>query len=348
MLANMRRLHPRGAVNRGICVDAEGAMLAPDCVLVHHTSRGYRAIGADDALALQKHVLAADRDSDWLYRQCQRIADALNKGEIALAQIYGLHIPIADLDDRRYKRIALAKTGFNPDEPRIPKGEPHAGEWTTGGAGDEAGDESGGDDGSGDAGAPGTFAADSATDPTGTGEQMASSESPPIKWEFGSPGDGSPASSPADAAGNGSSTTSSSNRETTALSPAGIDAINPDYSIENLLLFLLGAGGSGSATRLARALLRLGFSRGLNADTHHVVSRRALMAEPARKALERFGINLDEPANGVFLPEVQHDHLHTNAYYEAVNRELATARTKAEAEQILRSIARRLAEGKFP
>jgi hypothetical protein len=27
--------------------------------------------------------------------------------------------------------VVFAKTGFNPDEPRIPKGGPHAGEWTT-------------------------------------------------------------------------------------------------------------------------------------------------------------------------------------------------------------------------
>src|ERR1700753_3943999 len=61
------------------------------------------------------------------------------QGEIALAQIYGLRIPVAELNDRTLYRLALidiGKAGFNPDEPRIPKGAPHAGEWTTGSSGD--------------------------------------------------------------------------------------------------------------------------------------------------------------------------------------------------------------------
>jgi hypothetical protein len=137
VLENMRRLHPRGTENRGICVDTEGAMLGSDCVLVRRTSRGYRAIDREDASALQKCVFGAARDQDWLFRQCQRIADALDKGDLALAQIYGLHIPIDELDARQPARISLIKAGFDPDEPRIPEGDPHGGEWTTGSSDDE-------------------------------------------------------------------------------------------------------------------------------------------------------------------------------------------------------------------
>jgi len=154
MLENMRRLHPRGAANRGICVDAEGAMLGPEQVLVRHTLEGYRVIDRDDAFALQKSLLGAERDRDWLFQQCRRIAEALNRDELALAQIYGLHIPIGDLDDRQLKRIAatrVAKYTFNPDEPRIPKGNPHGGEWTTGGDGTDSGDASTSESPSGDA-----------------------------------------------------------------------------------------------------------------------------------------------------------------------------------------------------
>jgi hypothetical protein len=131
----MRRLHPRGVANRGIRVDAEGAMLGPDCVLVRRTSRGFRGIEREHAAAWQKCALVEGRDRDLLFRQSQRITEALDKGELALAQIYGLHIPVADLDDRRLARIAqigFAK-GYNPDELRVPKGDPHGGEWTTGG-----------------------------------------------------------------------------------------------------------------------------------------------------------------------------------------------------------------------
>jgi len=40
----MRRLHPRGAACRGICVDADGAMLGPECVLVERTATGFSAL----------------------------------------------------------------------------------------------------------------------------------------------------------------------------------------------------------------------------------------------------------------------------------------------------------------
>src|SRR5580704_4894814 len=141
MFDNIRQLYPRGAASRGICVDADGAMLGPDQVLVRRSSQGYRGIARDDAAVLQKCLLDADRDRDWLFQQCRRIAEALDKGEIALAQIYGLRIPIDELDDRQLKRLAyspFAKVGFDPDEPRVPKGDPHGGEWTTGGTNDGA------------------------------------------------------------------------------------------------------------------------------------------------------------------------------------------------------------------
>jgi hypothetical protein len=142
MLDNMRRLHPRGAASRGICVDADGAMLGPDCVLVQRTSHGYRRTERSAAAVLQKVVLRVDQEGDWLFRQAGRIADALDKGEVALAQIYGLRISINELDPQQLAKLSatarLTKTGYNPDEPRLPKGDRHGGEWTTGGGGSEA------------------------------------------------------------------------------------------------------------------------------------------------------------------------------------------------------------------
>lgn len=135
MLDDIHRLHPRSPANTGICVDRDGAMLGPDCVLVSRTRRGFRSIDREAASALQKSVLAGEREADWLFRQSQRIADSLNKGEIALAQIYGLRIPVGEIDDGLLKRLAaeeLTKWSFNPDEPRVPKGDPHGGEWTAG------------------------------------------------------------------------------------------------------------------------------------------------------------------------------------------------------------------------
>jgi hypothetical protein len=135
MLDNIHQLHPRGLTNRGICVDRDGAMLGPDCILVTRTLHGFQGIDRRPASLVQKCVFGAERDDDWLFWQCQRIADSLEKGEVALAQIYGLRIPVRYLDDRVLKRLAadgFTKWTFNPDEPRVPKGDPHGGEWTAG------------------------------------------------------------------------------------------------------------------------------------------------------------------------------------------------------------------------
>jgi hypothetical protein len=130
----MRRLYPRGPDSRGVTVDANGAMLGPDCALVCRTPGGFRSLALAEARALQAAVLGPHHEPDWLFEQCRRIAAALSRGEIALAQIYGLYIPVAELDDTALRRLATAaqliKANFDPDEPRIPKGEPGAGQWT--------------------------------------------------------------------------------------------------------------------------------------------------------------------------------------------------------------------------
>jgi hypothetical protein len=137
MFDTLRRLHPRGPSSRGVAVDVAGALLGPDCVLVRRTPQGFRCVAPGEARAIQAAALSCLADPDWLFEQCQRIAGSLAKGETALAQIYGLRIPIGELDDAVLARLRvlapLLKAGFNPDEPRIPKGEPGAGQWTNGG-----------------------------------------------------------------------------------------------------------------------------------------------------------------------------------------------------------------------
>jgi hypothetical protein len=132
----MRRLHPRGTASTGITVDPDGAMLGPDCILVRRTADGYRCISRGEAGALQEFLFGDGMESGWLFGQCRRIAKALDSKEIALAQIFGLRIPLDGLDREWLRRLALAapfiKANFNPDEPRIPAGQPGGGEWTTG------------------------------------------------------------------------------------------------------------------------------------------------------------------------------------------------------------------------
>lgn len=233
------------------------------------------------------------------------------------------------------RRVALAKADFNPAEPRLPKGDPHGGEWTTGGGASSATVDG-----------PTYELADLSND-----ESNDSGTSPGvgITWQWNPPAAPSTMDSPdLTSDGSGAKEGDGSDGENgDGPPPRGGDAIYPDYTFENLLL-LLGTGGAGTASRLARALIRLGIRRAAASDTHHIVAQHARRAEPAQEVLKRFGIDVDDPANGVFMPEVQHDHLHTNAYYDAVNEALLQATTRAEAEAILRSIARRLEAGTFP
>lgn len=96
MHAPLRRLypHPRGRDSCGLTVDCDGSTIGPDHALVLRTPAGFRPIAPPVARALQAAVLIPGYPADWLYEQCQRIADALSRGELALAQIYGLQIPI--------------------------------------------------------------------------------------------------------------------------------------------------------------------------------------------------------------------------------------------------------------
>jgi len=179
------------------------------------------AASRSDAAMLQKCVLDGSRDEDWLFRQSRRIADALNMGGIALAQIYGLYIPIGELDDGRLRRLAtagFAKADFNPDEPRVPKGDPHGGEWTSGGGGTGTVPASAASTAAG--GGPATVAElDASPRDAGRGapsrgdgdEPAAPASTPPLKWEYG----------PVEAAAAGPADTSGDS----ALAPGGASSI---------------------------------------------------------------------------------------------------------------------------
>lgn len=100
-------------------------MVGPDCVLVTRSTSGYRAISRNHAAIVQKFLCGADADSDRLHRTCERLAEALQQNQLSLAQIYGLHLPVEELDASRLKGLTkiarFGKTGYNPDEPRVPQ-----------------------------------------------------------------------------------------------------------------------------------------------------------------------------------------------------------------------------------
>jgi hypothetical protein len=387
MLDTMRRLYPRGPANRGICVDADGATLGADCVLVHRTRSSFRPIERGDASQIQKCVLAPDRDRDWLFRQCQRIADALNSGEVALAQIHGLYIPIGELDDRQLRRLAgirFAKAGFDPNQPRLPKGDPHGGEWTTGdgaapshpahrlvpghvaapAGGDihpmllaqltipePAGAPSAGGDTQPPPLAQRTTIEATDTSPTGAAiSGISESRAPdrfPLRNEMMSPST-TPIAGPTENAG---TPAIGGGDAAASLYAPGRDAIKPSDSIEELLFTALPIGGLflGTGSRLlARALEKVGITRALGYVCHHIVALEDMRAEVAQAVLDGFKIDLNDAINGVFLRQEAHERLHNKQYYDAVNDALVSAGTRAKAEEILEAIGRALEAGVFP
>lgn len=67
-------------------------------------------------------------------------------------------------------------------------------------------------------------------------------------------------------------------------------------------------------------------------QAHHIVSRSPQALQAARSILAKHNIDLDSPANGVFLPDCSneyasavHNGSHTQAYYSTVGDEIAAA-----------------------
>jgi hypothetical protein len=96
-------------------------------------------------------------------------------------------------------------------------------------------------------------------------------------------------------------------------------------------------------------------ARPAGSAAHHIVAGGAEAAAPARAVLERFGIGINDAANGVFLPASRaapnaagaavHSTVHTRGYYQAVNEALSQATTRAEALEALGALRQGLLGG---
>ena len=114
----------------------------------------------------------------------------------------------------------------------------------------------------------------------------------------------------------------------------------------------------GSSRVLARAMKLVGKFRLPGEFCHHIVAHGDDRAKEALGVLDKFGIDVDEAVNGVFLPGFEkspnpfkkavHGNLHKNKYYRAVNRRLEDAKSPADARRILQEIAEELEKGIVP
>ena len=109
-----------------------------------------------------------------------------------------------------------------------------------------------------------------------------------------------------------------------------------------------------SSKALRESLEKAGKIAGKSDAAHHIVAGTAKGADDTRKLLSKFGIGINDAANGVFLSTVKgasgayHPGLHTDKYYKTVNKLLGEAKNKDEAIKILNNIADQLTKGSFP
>jgi RHS repeat-associated protein len=87
---------------------------------------------------------------------------------------------------------------------------------------------------------------------------------------------------------------------------------------------------------------------------HHIVAGSSPKAAEARAILQKYGVDINDANNGVFLPTIKdlsegayHPSLHTNAYYNEVNKQLLKATSKDDVLSILDDIKEQLIDGTF-
>lgn len=110
------------------------------------------------------------------------------------------------------------------------------------------------------------------------------------------------------------------------------------------------------SVELRRNMQAAGLFAQPGAAAHHIVACFDRRAAGSRRVLQRFGIEINAAANGVYLPHNQwsrapgmyHPSLHTDDYHEEVASRLATATTRENVLEILDEIRGELLNSTFP
>ena len=115
---------------------------------------------------------------------------------------------------------------------------------------------------------------------------------------------------------------------------------------------------SSNAKILGDNLEASGVTRPADTAAHHIVASTSPKAAAARQQLAKFGIDINDASNGVFLPRGSasanptgasvHSRIHTNDYYSYVNDLIGGARNANEARDVLGHLQRQLQGGYWP
>ncbi len=100
-----------------------------------------------------------------------------------------------------------------------------------------------------------------------------------------------------------------------------------------------------SSAVLARNMMNSGVVRGVSTHAHHIVAGASRFAAASRAKLADLTIEINEAANGVFVPAASHLRMHTKAMYEAVEKAIMAASTREEGLEVLRDLADKIARG---
>ncbi len=122
---------------RGVVCDGEGVMLGAAPLIVplpDATGRRRYRVARPEWVA---DVLATAYGSGFdvalarRFAQLDGIAKALGEGRLAEAAIRAVHLQLPELTAEGAARLALLRK-YSPDQPRVPKGNPDGGQWTSG------------------------------------------------------------------------------------------------------------------------------------------------------------------------------------------------------------------------
>jgi rare lipoprotein A len=141
----MFRLAERPGDHDGLYCGPDGLYL-DSSPLIMRIGGSYRVRATDDIAVLIDAAYSPGADVACLLPGLCLAAEALQQGEIARAMIAALHLRLGEIPKSRLARLARVNAvlkSFNPDQPRVPAGNPDGGQWTgEGGADAETGDVS--------------------------------------------------------------------------------------------------------------------------------------------------------------------------------------------------------------
>jgi RHS repeat-associated protein len=105
---------------------------------------------------------------------------------------------------------------------------------------------------------------------------------------------------------------------------------------------------SAASKLLRKSLEAAGEAANFGDEAHHIVQWGRKSATEAMLILERFGIDINHAANGIFLDAATHARIKYKAYTEAVNEALRSAKTREDALRILGEIKEAIRNKTFP